>query len=155
MRNRAARRGALVAALVALAGCGDSATEVEVEVIEEVVFAAELGIDLSQMRRTPTGMYIQDLVLGEGDEARTGDRADVSFTGWLRTGRQFNSGRFDFIVDSGFVIAGFDEGVRGMAPGGKRKVVIPPGLAYGNAGRPPSIPPGAILIFELELHSLS
>ncbi|MEQ8331436.1 MAG: FKBP-type peptidyl-prolyl cis-trans isomerase [Longimicrobiales bacterium] len=146
----------VVAPLLALllVSCGGSTEpEVELEVIEEVEFAPSLNIDLSQMTKVPPGFYYQDLTVGEGDEARTGDRAFLQYILWLRTGQLIEAGDFDFVVGSGFAIQGFDLGTIGMRRGGVRKLVIPPGLAYGATGSGP-IPPGAVLVFQLELDSI-
>jgi FKBP-type peptidyl-prolyl cis-trans isomerase len=131
-------------------GCGDD----PFEVIEEVEFAVALGIDLSQMTKRPSGLYVQDLAEGTGDPAAVGQTAEVSYTGWLRSGFEFDSGQFPFTVGIGEVVAGFDEGVLGMKVGGVRKLVIPASLGYGAEGRG-AVPPGAIMVFEVELVSLA
>ena len=105
-----------------------------------------------------------DLRVGTGAEAMTGRRATVNYTGWLYSntaaenkGTQFDSslspGRtpFTFLVGAREVIAGWDQGVPGMRVGGIRRLVLPPELAYGAAGRAPSIPQNATLLFEIEL----
>ena len=79
-----------------------------------------------------------------------GDHVDVTYSGWLSSGQGFGSGSFDFVLGTSQAIQGFDEGVTGMKPGGKRKLVIPPELAYGNRGQG-SIPPNATLVFEVQL----
>lgn len=118
-------------------------------------YAESLNVDLSQMNLTPTGLYWQDLEVGTGLTAEVGNRVIVHYTGWLPDGTMFDTSRegaglFDFILGVGLVIKGWDEGVVGMKVGGTRKLVIPPSLAYGRAGRN-TIPPLATLIFEIEL----
>ncbi|MFQ5538676.1 MAG: FKBP-type peptidyl-prolyl cis-trans isomerase [Gemmatimonadota bacterium] len=142
-------------AALAFSGCLDKdPARPELQVIEEADFDPSLGVDLSRMTRTASGLYYEDLVVGEGAIARTGDLATVRYTGWLINGVQFDAGEFSFVISAGTVIDGFDEGVRGMAVGGKRKLVIPPGLAYGASGSGP-IPPGAILVMDVELLDVS
>ena len=100
-----------------------------------------------------------DLQVGTGAEAGIGRQATVKYTGWLynaqgvdNKGQQFDTGTFQFTVGSG-VIQGFSQGVNGMKVGGKRRVTMPPSLAYGAQGSG-SIPPNATLIFEIELLSV-
>jgi len=107
-------------------------------------------------------MQITDLVPGTGAEIKTGQSALVHYTGWLydanapeNKGNQFDSsvGRepYEFPVGAGSVIAGWDQGVVGMKVGGKRRLVIPPLMAYGEGGHPPVIPPNSTLVFDVEL----
>jgi FKBP-type peptidyl-prolyl cis-trans isomerase FkpA len=99
-----------------------------------------------------------DLVVGTGTQAASGNLVTVSYTGWLfdgaRTdgkGSQFDSSQsFPFRLGTGQVIPGWDQGVVGMRIGGQRRLVIPPSLAYGTAGRAP-IPPNATLVFDVAL----
>jgi FKBP-type peptidyl-prolyl cis-trans isomerase FkpA len=119
-------------------------------------FSPSLAVDTAAMTRTPSGLRFQDVAAGEGKEAAAGRTVSVHYTGWLPNGEKFDSSRdrnqpFEFALGAGQVIAGWDEGVEGMKVGGRRKLVIPPELAYGTAGAPPDIPPGATLVFEVEL----
>ena len=119
-------------------------------------FSASLEVDTSAMTRTPSGLRYQDVTAGQGKEAAAGSTVSVHYTGWLPNGEKFDSSRdrnqpFGFTLGAGQVIAGWDEGVAGMKVGGRRKLVIPPDLAYGTAGAPPDIPPGATLVFDVEL----
>lgn len=151
-RSVVAALGAI--ALAAVAGCGDDPMQVEFQVIEEVEFAASLGIDLAMFTELASGVYVQQVVIGTGDPAVSGDQVTVGYTGYLTDGSTFDDGGFSFIVDGGGVIPGFDEGVRGMQVGGERRVIIPPDLAYGAQGRP-GIPPGSILIFDITLDQVN
>lgn len=119
-------------------------------------FSASLGVDTAAMTRTPSGLRYQDLTPGQGAVATAGKTVSVHYTGWLPNGEKFDSSRdrnqpFGFTLGAGEVIAGWDEGVAGMKVGGRRKLVIPPALGYGTAGAPPDIPPGATLVFDVEL----
>lgn len=99
---------------------------------------------------------IEDLKVGTGEEAKKGDKVEVHYTGWLTNGKKFDSSvdrgqPFTFKLGAAMVIKGWDEGVAGMKVGGKRKLTIPPELAYGDRGAGRDIPPKATLIFEVEL----
>jgi FKBP-type peptidyl-prolyl cis-trans isomerase len=103
-----------------------------------------------------------DLVVGTLAEATNGSRATVSYTGWLYDstrpdgkGAQVDSSpNFSFVLGTGQVIRGWDQGVLGMRVGGRRRLVIPPELAYGSAGAGSAIPPNATLLFDIELLSV-
>ncbi len=101
-------------------------------------------------------LFKEDLAVGGGEEAVLGNTAVVHYRGVLADGTQFDSSyergqSFSFVLGAGQVIRGWDEGVLGMKVGGKRKLVIPPALAYGDYGVPGAIPPKATLTFEVEL----
>ena len=105
---------------------------------------------------TPTGLTIEDLVIGDGAAAAAGQQVKVHYTGWLTNGTKFDSSKdrnepFVFPLGAGRVIKGWDEGVQGMKVGGKRKLTIPPALGYGARGAGGVIPPNATLVFEVEL----
>jgi hypothetical protein len=106
-------------------------------------------------RVTASGLRITDLVVGQGDEALSGQTVEVNYRGTLENGKEFDSsygrGPFSFPLGAGRVIRGWDEGVAGMKVGGKRKLVIPPDLGYGARGAGGVIPANATLVFEVEL----
>ena len=107
----------------------------------------------------PRGEFAQlDLVVGTGATASTGRSLTVNYTGWLydparseSKGAQFDSGTFTFTLGAGTVIRGWDTGLVGMRVGGRRRLTIPPELAYGSTGSPPRIPGNASLVFDVEL----
>jgi FKBP-type peptidyl-prolyl cis-trans isomerase FkpA len=105
---------------------------------------------------TASGLQYQDDRVGTGVEATPGSTVSVHYTGWLTDGTQFDSSidrgsPFQFILGTGGVIQGWDEGVAGMRVGGVRILTIPSDLGYGPGGNPPVIPPDATLIFRVEL----
>ena len=105
---------------------------------------------------THTGLGYVDLVEGTGPMPKKGDNVSVHYTGWLKSGQKFDSSvdrgqPLQFRVGTGRVIKGWDEGVGSMLVGGKRKLIIPAHLGYGDRGAGGVIPPGATLIFEVEL----
>ena len=107
--------------------------------------------------KTPSGLQYWDITVGTGAEAKSGSHVKVHYTGWLTSGKKFDSSvdanqPFDFTVGAGDVIKGWDEGVAGMKVGGKRQLRIPPSLGYGASGTPGGpIPPNATLIFDVQL----
>lgn len=100
-----------------------------------------------------------EIAVGTGPIAEGGSRVTVHYTGWLLDGIAFDTSLdrgvpFSATLGAGEVITGWDQGVRGMAVGGKRGLVLPPDLAYGSRGAPPTIPPDSVLVFEIELVDL-
>jgi FKBP-type peptidyl-prolyl cis-trans isomerase FkpA len=109
--------------------------------------------------KTQSGLKYADLKTGTGDEAKPGNKVAVHYTGWLKDGKKIDSSLdrqapFEFDLGAGQVIKGWDEGVAGMKVGGKRKLIIPSQLAYGERGTAGVIPPNAELTFEVELLSV-
>ncbi|WP_375756051.1 FKBP-type peptidyl-prolyl cis-trans isomerase [Corallococcus exercitus] len=144
-------RSLLLCAVLALAGCGDSSSGDPAK----VTYADSLGVNLSSMTKSESGLYTQDLVVGTGTEVVNGSRAQVHYTGWLPDGSQFDSSRggtpITVAVGAGRVIEGWDEGLVGMRVGGQRKLVIPSELGYGSRGSPPVIPADSVLVFDVEV----
>lgn len=107
----------------------------------------------------PTELVSEDIVEGDGAEAKAGDKITVQYVGVdFATGEEFDSSwdgePFEFELGSGEVIPGWDQGVVGMKEGGRRQLTIPPDLAYGPEGAPPAIGPDATLAFVIDLESV-
>lgn len=156
----------LVLALVGTACSGETAESEDAgavatadapgsDVPMDTVFAEELTLDLSRMTRTASGLYYQDVEPGSGLAARDGHVLDTHYTGWLTTGEEFGTSRegapYSFQLGRHQAPRGIEEGVTGMRIGGVRRLVVPPSLGYGSRGQPPTIPPSATLVYEIEL----
>lgn len=121
-----------------------------------IAFAPELDIDLDAMDEIRSGIFVRDAREGEGGTVRPGDRVVVHYTGWLPDGTQFESSYEDgaaveFRLGDGEVVRGWEEGVVGMRPGGRRVLVLEPRHAYGGRGVPGVIPPQSTVVFEIYL----
>lgn len=109
-----------------------------------------------KIETTTSGLKFIDEILGKGESPKSGQKVKVHYTGWLESGKKFDSSvdrgsPFEFVIGIGQVIKGWDEGVSTMKIGGKRKLIIPSNLAYGSNGAGNAIPPNATLIFDVEL----
>ena len=140
----------LAAVLFVLSACGEEKKS------DSDAGSSASGDCGSEPTTTDSGLEIEDLECGDGAEAKSGDSVKVHYTGTLEDGTKFDSSLdrgepFNFQLGGGMVIKGWDEGIVGMKEGGKRKLTIPSDLGYGDQGFPPDIPPGATLIFEVEL----
>ena len=108
----------------------------------------------------PKKLEVKDIVTGDGAEAQVGQEVTVQYVGVdYETGEEFDTSwddpqPFQFQLGSGAVIKGWDQGVLGMKVGGRRELIIPPGLAYGAQGQPPAIGPNATLVFVIDLVSV-
>lgn len=139
-----------------LAACTSSDTPTTAQPAGSTQAPAASSVVTGGARTTPSGLVIETLVTGSGPAATAGNKVSVHYTGWLTNGTKFDSSRdrneaFSFTLGAGQVIQGWDEGVSGMQPGGKRKLTIPAELAYGARGAGGVIPPNAELVFEVEL----
>jgi peptidylprolyl isomerase len=128
--------------------------EIELTDVKEPQIATQ--VDEQDLTTTESGLKYYDLKTGTGDTPEAGQTVVVHYTGWLADGTQFDSSldrgeTFSFVLGAGNIIPGWDEGLTTMKVGGKRQLVIPPELGYGDQGAGSVIPPGATLIFEVEL----
>jgi FKBP-type peptidyl-prolyl cis-trans isomerase len=175
--------GFMLAAVVSLTGCAkkaatDPSSPPEQPAAEQSTPGEQTeqpaeGTDAGTAEETPqqvtedptvkakaAGIKIQEIKKGDGDEAVAGRNITVDYTGWLEDGTKFDSSKdsgtpFSFDLGTGMVIPGWDLGVAGMKVGGVRKLTIPANQGYGAQGAPPTIPPNATLIFEVELLSVN
>jgi len=132
----------ILAAVALVATACKSAPETKEETVQKVT--------------TPSGLQYEEIVVGTGAQPAVGQTVVVHYTGWLTDGKKFDSSvdrgqPFKFVLGRGMVIKGWDEGLSTMKVGGKRKLTIPPDLGYGARGAGGVIPPGATLVFDVEL----
>lgn len=122
---------------------------------EPDVLADEKKAGDEKVITTASGLKYVELKVGDGPAAKEGSAVKVYYTGKLENGKQFDSNvgqkPFDVTIGKTRVIKGWTEGLQGMKAGGKRKLIIPPGLGYGEGGFGDVIPPNATLIFEVEM----
>ena len=154
-------------ACLALAGCQQTSTTEKSQssmtttattAQPESAPATTSGSSEGEERTLPGGLKVIDLKVGNGPMAEPGHMIAMHYTGWLTDGTKFDSSldrgaplTFPLGANPPRVIRGWEEGVKGMRVGGKRKLTIPPDMAYGERGFPPVIPPNATLVFEVEL----
>lgn len=149
---RSLRSVTLLTTFVLLGGCRPGPVPVTVD--------PSLGVDPAAMERTPSGLLIRTDREGVGLAAGEGDTVAVHYTGWLTDGTKVDSSRdrgeplVATLGPGGGLVPGWDEGIRGMRPGGRRTLLIPPELGYGEAGAGGVIPSDAWLVFEVELIEL-
>ncbi len=122
---------------------------------EATTFAPALNVDLSSMKRLPSGVYVRDIVVGEGMTATRDDEVFLHFAGWLADGTQFDATvppQPPMRVQLGKkqMIAGWERGIPGMRTGGQRMLVVPPDMGYRDSERP-NIPRNSVLVFIVEL----
>jgi FKBP-type peptidyl-prolyl cis-trans isomerase len=150
MHPMAKRFGLLLAALACAGLLSLSAGRADDKDAKTKEIEVKLGYGMT------TKLKYQDLKEGKGTEAKKGNDVTIHYTGWLTDGTKFESSLdrgkpFTFRLGVGLVIPGWDLGLAGMKEGGKRKLTIPPVLAFGAGGFPPGIPANATLVFEVEL----
>lgn len=162
--RQVARAFVLPLLLLGAPACSDSPTEPAPFDWDDVSFAPELGVDLDAMSLTFSGVYYEDLTVGEGELVEIGAEVTVHYTGWLPDGTEFDStvggDPFTFVIGQTGTIVGFQEGMLEMREGGVRLMAIPPDLAYGSDGVTDQegntvIPPNSAIVFEVEMVSVS
>jgi peptidylprolyl isomerase len=122
-------------------------------------YASRLNIDLATFTVTSSGLYLKDVPAGWGTAVTLGDTVSVDYVGYFTNGAIFDSNRqkgdftATFVVNDSAVIKGWTEGLQGMRVGGKRKLIVPPSLGYGEVGNG-SVPPNTILVFDITLHGV-
>ena len=122
----------------------------------DTAIAPALRVDLAEMTRRPSGLYVLDRRRGTGAAADSGKWVTVNYTGWLANGTVIDDTRKagtprNVLLGFGRVIPAWEEGLRGMREGGRRILVVPPALGYGKAGQPGTVPSRATLVFDIEL----
>ena len=116
-------------------------------------YDADLGVNITEMAKLPTGVLYQDIIAGSGQEATPTDSVEIAFQGWLPNGSKVDSGTVALRLGSGTIMQGIEAAIPGMKAGGRRKLVIPPGLAFGGDGTD-AIPPNAVVVYDLELRTI-
>ena len=164
--NALLRSAAFSASLAALVspGCGGGAASPSSSAavapqpiagdVERTTFNPSLNVHLDQMVKRASGLYVQDLVTGNGSVAARGRTAVVRYTGWRADGKQFEDGEISVTLGSRQTILAWEEGLLGMRVGGKRRLVVPPNLGYGARGAGNDIPPNTVLVFDMTLQSV-
>jgi len=157
-----------ICAVLAIAGCGSSnssstgSSESTATTTESTSSEAAGGEKTKPKVTVPKGpppkqLETKELEEGSGAEAKSGDKVTVQYVGVdYKNGKEFDSSwsrnePYTFPLGAGEVILGWDQGIEGMRVGGRRKLIIPPELAYGEEGRPPAIPPNETLVFVIDL----
>jgi FKBP-type peptidyl-prolyl cis-trans isomerase len=145
----------LVVTLLALAGLVASQTAPTHKAAARPVASGPTKVT-GEPTKTASGLEYWDIKVGTGAGAQAGQQVKVDYTGWLTSGKKFDSSvgtgkPYEFKLGNSEVIKGWDEGIVGMKVGGKRQLHIPPDLAYGDKGFTTLIPPGATLIFDVRL----
>ena len=152
----------LLCAGLAVAGCGDSSDSSTGSAESTPTATTDTTAKTKPVVTVPGGappkaLEVKELEEGSGAEAKAGDKVTVQYVGVdYKNGKEFDASwdrgePFSFTLGAGEVITGWDQGVEGMKEGGRRELIIPPELAYGEAGAPPSIGPNETLVFVIDL----
>lgn len=150
----------LLLALLVISGCGKKSEESQSTQTAPSIAAATPAPAATQVKglqKSAEGLSYEELEIGDGVRPVIGQTVTIKYEGKLENGTVFDSGRVDFSLGSSDMLKGFNLGIGGakdfdaMRVGGKRRIILPPELAYGKNGDPPKIPPNATIIFEIEL----
>ena len=156
---RSARPAAVALAIGALAaGCRDITSPAQDPTT--VTFAPSLGINLREYTKDTSGVYYLDVAVGSGNKATPNSTLGYYYTGYLADGRLFDSRQapssaVSTVIGAGQNIRGFDRGLLGVTQGSRRRLIIPPALGYGNQSGGTAIPAGSVLIFEVDVTSVT
>jgi peptidylprolyl isomerase len=151
----------LACAALVVAGCGSDSEQEAASTPEPTSTPAATKPEISVPKgKAPKKLVVKDVKEGSGPAAQPGQTVEVQYVGVsFKNGRQFDASwdrgePFSFQLGAGQVIPGWDQGVAGMKVGGRRQLVIPPDLAYGEQGSPPAIGPNETLVFVVDLLGL-
>ncbi len=143
---------------LAAAGCGSSSSGESSSTTESTAASKKTKPEVTVPKGAPPKqLVVKELEAGSGEEAKSGDEVTVQYVGVdYKNGKEFDSSwsrsePFTFTLGAGQVIPGWEQGVEGMKAGGRRELIIPPELAYGEAGSPPAIGPSETLVFVIDL----
>ncbi len=147
---------ALFVAVTTVAACDHSV--VAPVTVANTTFASSLGINLANYTVTSDGLYYRDVTVGTGTVADTGLKLSVRYNGYLKNGTGFDSNTtatsaLQFTLGHGEVIQGWERGLKGMRVGGRRSLIIPPSLGYGQNGSG-AVPGNAVMVFTVNLISI-
>ncbi|GJG84912.1 peptidyl-prolyl cis-trans isomerase [Gemmatimonadetes bacterium T265] len=125
-----------------------------------VAYSDSLNIRLSEFTKDTSGVYYQDLAVGSGNQAVKGATLSYYYTGYLANGRAFGTNAsstspLTFVLGNGEVIRGFDRGLLGIRAGGRRRLIIPPSLGYGETSHGTGIPAGSVLVFVVDVPAVT
>lgn len=147
--------------MLTFGACAEStAPEVDYQVIEEVEFDAALGIDLADFEKRGSGVYVKDVVVGDGAPVTYGTVPTVTFTGWLSDGSVFAQGTVNFIMGNFRLPIGFEEGLLNQKAGGTRVLIVPPEKGLGGVDQTHElgtkiVPAGSVLVYEVVVDSVA
>jgi peptidylprolyl isomerase len=147
-----------VCVALAVAGCGSSSSSESSSTTESTTASKKTKPEVTVPKGAPPKqLVVKELEEGSGEEAKSGEEVTVQYVGVdYKNGKEFDSSwsrsePFTFTLGAGQVIPGWEQGVEGMKVGGRRELIVPPELAYGETGSPPAIGPNETLVFVIDL----